>query len=721
MTRAALTASYLDQVRERGVSAAELVGDLAESQAVLLNSFFPGLQYLSRPIFVGHREAARLHADVETVRSVLVSLPDRLYEGDFTAFARDAGAEGYEITAVAASRSSPVSPQARADLYQDASGFRLMEFNMGSALGGMENGDLCRAMLRHPLLAEFAAAHRLGYVDTMREQVTNMLTATGLAPGSAPVVAVTDWPSSYDRRLGPYMHELARRWREFGLDAHGCHMGELEVRGGRVWLAGRAVDIISRMFLLEYLLEPGAADLMDPVLGAAARGEVAMFTPLDSELFGSKAALAMLSDQRNRHLFTAAELASLDRILPWTRMVRPGPVTLEDGQTVDLLDYALRSQDDLVLKPTLRYGGQDVLPGWHQQTSPGLWRDRLVSALDGPFVIQRRIRPVPELFPGERAADRDHQDQAAGHRSELVPWIVAWGLYTGASGFGGIITGPARSSRGWRSSTRAAARMSAAACRPGRTQAEETVMTDRATLTARYLGELTRSGARASELLGSLPESDLLDSLYQQRYLPRPVFLGHAEREQLHQDLQTLGAALLSLPDRLYGGDTAAFARAVGMTDVQVSAVLQSQSPRATRLTRADIYADQSGFRVLEFNIGSPVGGIDNADLCRGLLEHSLLAEFARAHRLCYVDTMRGQVDTILGETGTGARLVSRWSRWLTGRITTGDSGPTWASWPCAGASWGWMPIPATSGSSRCAPAGSGSAAGRWTSSSGSS
>ena len=41
-------------------------------------------------------------------------------------------------------------------------------------------------------------------------------------------------------------------------------------------------------------------------------------------------------------------------------------------------------------------------------------------------MIQRRIRPVPELFPGDDG--------------ELVPWIVAWGVYTGVRGFGGIIT-----------------------------------------------------------------------------------------------------------------------------------------------------------------------------------------------------------------------------------------------------------------------------------------
>jgi len=425
-SRAALTAAYLSEVRTQGAALTALAGDMARSPAVLLNAFYPGMPYLSRPVFSPAAEYRRLYADVENVRRLMVSLPERLYDGDFAAFARDAGATGYQFEAIMASRSDPVSPQARADLYEDATGFRIMEFNMGSALGGMENADLCRFMLRHPALGAFAAEHGLGYVDTMRAQVDGLLAATGFAPGSSPVVAVTDWPGSYATRLGPYMHQLAGRWRELGLDAHACHLGELEMRNGRVWLAGRAVDVVSRMWLLDFLLEPGAASLLDPLLGAVARGEVAMFTPLDTELFGSKAALAMLSDERNRHLFSPAELASIDAILPWTRMVVPGPVTLEDGSTVDLLGYATTRAGDLVLKPTLRYGGQEVLPGWQDGVSAEQWRDELTRAMDGPYVLQRRIRPVPELFP---AADGPPE-----------PWIVAWGVYTTSSGFGGIIT-----------------------------------------------------------------------------------------------------------------------------------------------------------------------------------------------------------------------------------------------------------------------------------------
>jgi hypothetical protein len=426
LNRAALTALYLDQVRQSGAGPGELTGGIAESDDVLLNLFYPGMQYLSRPVFIGAAERDRLYADTETVRGLLVSLPERLYEGDYAAFARDAGATDYQVEALSASRSHPVSRQARADLYEDATGFKLMEFNMGSALGGMEIADVCRAMLRHPPLAGFAAQYGLGYHDTQREQVANLLAGTGFAAGDGPVVAVADWPSSYHSRLGSYMHKLALRWRDYGLDAHACHMGELKVSGGKVWLEGKRVDIVARMFLLEYLLEPGAPELMDPVLGAVSRGEVAMFTPLDTELYGSKAAVAMLSDERNRHLFTPAELASIDALLPWTRMVTPGPVTLEDGRTVDLLDYAIDQQDDLVLKPTLRFGGQEVLPGWHRDTGAALWREQLTAAAGGPYVLQRRIRPVPDLFPGPGGAPES--------------WIVAWGLYTGASGYGGVIT-----------------------------------------------------------------------------------------------------------------------------------------------------------------------------------------------------------------------------------------------------------------------------------------
>jgi hypothetical protein len=56
------------------------------------------------------------------------------------------------------------------------------------------------------------------------------------------------------------------------------------------------------------------------------------------------------------------------------------------------------------------------------------------------------------------------------------------------------------------------------------------------------------------------------------------------------------------------------------MTEVQVSAIMCSRAAAPTTLARADLYVEHR-FRLLEYNMGSPLGDIDNADLVRALLE----------------------------------------------------------------------------------------------------
>ncbi len=419
--RATLTTSYLDEVARRGATADDLLAAIRadDSLAALYRR-----QYLSRPLFLGHAESEQLNADLQHVRTALVSLPDLLYGGDLAAFGQAAGLTDLQAAAVLRTRAQNATHWGRADMYWESDGLRLLEFNLGSGAGGSDNADMCQALLQHPLLREFARAHRLDYPDTMHEQISRIFSECGFEPGSFPMIALVDWPDSF-KSLSSYLHKISRRWRTLGLDAHPCHLGELKAGGGRVTLHGRPVDIIFRIFLIEHLLEPDGPALINPVIDAVARGEVAMFTPLDADLYGSKAPLAMLSDHANRHLFTRAQQAAFDRILPWTRMVRPGPVTLEDGRTADLLEYAASDADNLVLKPGLMHGGAGVQPGWRSDISPQQWRDLLSSAMDRPYVLQRRIRPTPELCPGEHG--------------EPTPWLVVWGVFTSPAGYRGVL------------------------------------------------------------------------------------------------------------------------------------------------------------------------------------------------------------------------------------------------------------------------------------------
>jgi hypothetical protein len=418
MDRTALTALYLAEIRQRGLRASDLLGDLPELKPIKYQG-----RYLSRPLFIGYSECRQLYSDIENVRTALLSLPDGLFGGDFAAFARAAGAYG-PIAAALTVQNKPTL-LARADLYAGQAGFRLLELNHGSGIGGADNIDMCRALLRHPVLAEFARAHGLSYVDTLRNHIDTMFAETGLEPGSCPVVALTGWPSQGDSTREPYLEEVAADWQKLGVETHACHLGALSRRQGRVWLGDRPVDVIFRAFSIGRLLEsPQALAMLVPLLDAVAHGEVKLCAPIDSDIFTSKAALAMISDEANRHLFTAAERESIDRIVPWTRLVRPGPVTVPDGSRADMLDYATAHQDELVLKPSLGAAGIGVIPGW-EGLSPQQWRSYITGASDPWYVIQKRVRPEPELFPDEDG--------------ELIPWFPVWGVFTGSAGYSGVV------------------------------------------------------------------------------------------------------------------------------------------------------------------------------------------------------------------------------------------------------------------------------------------
>jgi hypothetical protein len=418
--RARLTSLYLDEVARRGQTADDLMG-IMPTTGRLYASY--KRRWVPRPLFIGHAEASQVNSDLQHIRVAMNTLPDLLYDGDLIAFAKDSGLTEIQAEAVLRTRTEQISEWARADMYPDADGLKLLEFNMGSGIGGSECGAIVQAMLRYPLLREFADTHKLTHVDTMEESIRLLFAETGCDPGSNPRIALVDSPEHY-AVIGKYLHSVSRFWRSRGLDTHACHIGQLKLRNGQVWLRGKPVDIIFRIFLLEDLLKPGVPEVMFPVLDAVVRGEVALFSPLDGELFGSKLPLAMLSEHANRHLFTPAQLAAFDRVLPWTRVMRPGPVTLEDGSSVDLMDYALGHPEDLLIKPALLHGGIGVLAGWDPATTEGVWRHALEQAMGEAFVIQRRVKAIPELAPGEDG--------------ELFAWDTTWGVFTSAAGFGGV-------------------------------------------------------------------------------------------------------------------------------------------------------------------------------------------------------------------------------------------------------------------------------------------
>jgi hypothetical protein len=429
LPRSGLGAEYLDHLARRGADPRELTEHAAASELLAVGY---GGRFLPGPVFVTAAERASMAADLTTLHRLLTELPDRLFGGDLGAFAAGVGMNACQTSVVrrAAGTADPLLPLARSDLYRDADGFKLLELNITSALGGFENADINRLMLRHPALAEFVDKHGLGYLDTLRAIADTLRAecAAHLPDSGRPVVALADWPQSFVS-YAPRLGVMARLLDGLGIDAVPCHVGQIRERGDRLEIDGRTIDVVFRFFLVEEIVTDDDVALVEPILRAVERGTVGLFSRLDAELYGNKGALGMLSDDRNRSAFTADEHACLDRFLPWTRPVRrtlaPG-----DGTEAELVPYALAHQHDLILKPTLLHGGSGIVPGWTVPAEE--WQARLAEAVDGPYVLQRRVRPVPESFPAQ------HGDGS----QELY---LNWGVFltdssvTGGDGYGGCI------------------------------------------------------------------------------------------------------------------------------------------------------------------------------------------------------------------------------------------------------------------------------------------
>jgi hypothetical protein len=106
-----------------------------------------------------------------------------------------------------------------------------------------------------------------------------------------------------------------------------------------------------------------------------------MVNPFRCKLLHKKASLAVLSDERNADMFTAAERDAIAAHIPWTRVVEERRTVVGD-ETVDLMDYIQRNRERLVLKPNDEYGGSGIVLGWDVDDAG--WERAVRQALDEP-------------------------------------------------------------------------------------------------------------------------------------------------------------------------------------------------------------------------------------------------------------------------------------------------------------------------------------------------
>lgn len=370
---------------------------------------------LSRPIFIEDSTVWQFAQDLATVFRILVSLPARVFAGSINDYCGAVGITGAlrELMTLGDDLTDPPL-FGRSDAYLTDAGFQLLEFNIGTELGGMDFAELNHALLKVPAFRAFAEQHALKFVDTadvvagvLREQ------AARVTDSDRPVVVLLETTGGLAHHFN--FRSVAEAMCARGLDFRLGEVQDLGLRRGKLVLDGTPVDVAMRFYAAGEILEaPGGAGLIDPVLRAHADGRTVLFTGLGSSLYNTKGGLALLRDSHVQASLTAGERAAVDRVVPWTRMLRGG----DPG----LLDRCRAERSELIVKPSVGWGAAGAVRG--ADTDDRAWSALLTERLDRGYVVQRIVHPRLEpVWEPDEPSPRD--------------WAVNWGVFVTPHGYAG--------------------------------------------------------------------------------------------------------------------------------------------------------------------------------------------------------------------------------------------------------------------------------------------
>jgi uncharacterized circularly permuted ATP-grasp superfamily protein len=333
-----------------------------------------------RPQLMARKRYERAVAAAQGVYSALAALEKAILNDD--ELRQELGLEREEERlAMADPRFEHSSPSVRLDSFF-ADEVRFVEYNAESPAGMAYSDNLGAIFSGLPVMKAFRKQFRGAFMPTRRRQLRSMLNAfRQWGKGATPVIAIVDWEGL---PTAPEFEMFKAFFEEAGVKTLICDPRALELRRGRLYAQGKAVNLVYRRVLTSELLARG--DDTRVLRDAYVAGAACVVNSFRAKLLHKKMSFALLSDPSYARLYTAKQRAAIRRHIPWTRKVRP-----------ELAEDIARRRAKLVLKPNDEYGGKGVILGW--TVSQPEWEAAIEAATSQRYVVQEAVQIPQVSFP----------------------------------------------------------------------------------------------------------------------------------------------------------------------------------------------------------------------------------------------------------------------------------------------------------------------------------
>lgn len=376
------------------------------------------------PILINKEMTDELKELTYTIPKLLQKIPSLYFNNDTKKIA-DFYFDGNEILADFGMMCHDKNVQigCRLDLTYTDEGFKILEVNMGSSLGGWQIHSLESVIRRnHPELSDEAKSHNYKTRNTleiyMEYLIEQIIKQVGKESDTLNLfIDMRDIEDS-EREKNIYFFDnfYRQELKKKGLkgNAYGADIKSLELIDGDLYLE----DIVIHGVIILAL----DVEITPAIFRAFIMDKIYFPDHVGLRMLGDKRNLAILRELAQSGKFSPKENELMLRNIPWTSPVEDKK-TFFKGEEYDLSELLKADKDRFVIKAARGYQGKDVFIGKFQTDKE--WKEVLETALkNGFFIAQEFSDSVGFMAPNEQ--------------NEWTPHKLIWGAFGFGDFYGGV-------------------------------------------------------------------------------------------------------------------------------------------------------------------------------------------------------------------------------------------------------------------------------------------
>ena len=382
----------------------------------------------SWPTFVGHEFQHEISRAAVGITRLIKCIPERFFGSDPVKLASYYLLEDHHssiLVELLNLREHVDGLINRHDFVYGATGFKCLECNMTSYLGGWNAGIFAQWYGEIPVLQPFfsALSHELTYADIPRNFFRHMFQrAQGRLPignefNVAFVIPQKERPehTAVDFARSKIQEIANRGGPHIEASVGTCDYADFQADARGLFLNGKRINVV---------VENQNGFVSREIFRNLFMGSIDVYNGPLTVIYNDKRNLALLSEAQNSDLLTAEEQDFVREFIPWTRELKSGRSEF-DGERIDLVEFVESHRERLVLKPARSAHGERVHIG--SKMGPAAWLSVLEQALqaDDSWIVQELVESLPFLFQNGRSGASPHD--------------MVWGFFVFGDQYGGTL------------------------------------------------------------------------------------------------------------------------------------------------------------------------------------------------------------------------------------------------------------------------------------------